>query len=575
MPQADQSSREEWDGVFRFALGDGEELELPHDGEALHGAVLGIYVATGNDGLTLAWNTVLAATMEKASTDAGDLSGQQLLGGYRRPGLATGHHPLNAALLADDGALLPRGQPGGSSIEQRAFLDRLQAVIDEIVQLEEAAQRWYEGKLIEVIALDLAEQRKRIAAAWSEYKVCRQGSDEPVAIDSVSSASGLTLATGDRVPVDVYGPSKGSKESQRETQQIAAVVVALHEAGVAFFKFRKAIAARSGAGSQRGAFSTKPGQDELKKLRAALARHGDKHFMIFAAYRNVVEAKTQNIILSPRRCEALLIQAMIDAHEAIPDAIARVQHDRLFVDPDPVARTGDGVGPTAATQVVADARTARLAGTPRGPLEVALLPWMQVPFHARMVAVAARLRGMRTTERNVGEAPIDHLLTLFDNADDRTLVISLAALGSVTARARKEMMAAILEQRANEETMRTNVSLAISAAGMMAAPMTGGGSLVVAGFLDAILVFGAGIEDVVLWVGKAEYSKLVIDQISDTAWIEPVIADLVGLILEAGFQIASDVLLRGTVGKMFDAIAILQLAGLGIEAVGVLVLEQQ
>ena len=73
MPQADQSSREEWDGVFRFALGDGEELELPHDGEALHGAVLGIYVATGNDGLTLAWNTVLAATMEKASTDAGDV----------------------------------------------------------------------------------------------------------------------------------------------------------------------------------------------------------------------------------------------------------------------------------------------------------------------------------------------------------------------------------------------------------------------------------------------------------------------------------------------------------------------
>jgi hypothetical protein len=48
------ASLSKWTGVYRFPLGQ-SELELPDDDAQLRNALLGIYLASGLDGIAVAW----------------------------------------------------------------------------------------------------------------------------------------------------------------------------------------------------------------------------------------------------------------------------------------------------------------------------------------------------------------------------------------------------------------------------------------------------------------------------------------------------------------------------------------
>ena len=83
--------------------------------------------------------------------------------------------------------------------------------------------------------------------------------------------------------------------------------------------------------------------------------------------------------------------------------------------------------------------------------------------------------------------------------------------------------------------------------------------LIVAGAIDAMLVAGQASEDIERWIAARQFSEIALDRVASAHWSEPEIAALAGQILEAGFEIASDLLQSGAVGKVFDAISAAQL----------------
>ncbi|MBN8842263.1 MAG: hypothetical protein J0H88_03355 [Sphingomonadales bacterium] len=552
-----------WDGQYRFDLPGGETLILPDDGDALFDAILGIYLVSGMDGVMLAHEAVAAAVAAFTADSEARRNAEQRMGGAY--GVDDG--PLRDFEAAE--AHILRSNPGLAShpdlatAQDRAlrFRQRMVAAIDDILVAEEEAQRWYEDRLMAAIDADLRMQKGRIADLWSAYDIRTTKGDAPVPIDKARSAEGLTIASRkDAVQVEVVRPGGKTRE------EVHPILPMLHEAGVFYYDYVQAVRIKRERG---GAAGSGPGAVPREKLRDLLKTKGREHFAIFTCYRKVVGDKATDTQFDPARVQTILIQALIDAHQAIDPMIANLARGRLFATDTRLAVTGGPEpGTRAATRAIADRYSDRRHAAKGGmqgdkPPEILASPWLQSPFHERIKSLAATVADDQgqAPGGNLGDAPTAHLAPVFAGAEDRQLLLAVATPGTLTWRARQEMLLALAETEKAKAEMREKIALAVSAIGLIGVPFTGGGSALLAGIIDAMIVAERTSEEVANWIDARAFNKLVIDEISDAVWTEPAVAELVLLVIEAGFEIAADLVTDGMASRVFDAVMVLEIFG--------------
>src|ERR1041384_5578501 len=121
-------SQDTWDGVYRFPLGQ-SMLELP-DSEELKSSLLGIYIASGWDGVAVAWNTARPALDSFATPNHEEALIAEL---KDQPGLAAEYQKRYLEFEADFLYLNRRLASGKTLAESRArnasFKQRLHQTI--------------------------------------------------------------------------------------------------------------------------------------------------------------------------------------------------------------------------------------------------------------------------------------------------------------------------------------------------------------------------------------------------------------------------------------------------------------
>ncbi|HWU02906.1 MAG TPA: hypothetical protein VN222_09230 [Novosphingobium sp.] len=547
-----------WSGVYRFPMDGSEALELPADKSELGKAVFGIYVVAGIDGVSRAWSVARKAlealrdSMDQAMAGLGDASGMDAEKAARA---------WWSTMQSNNIDLIPSPEPLETRKANDRFLEDLQSAIDKVVYLEETAQRWYEDKLVALIGADLAEQAHRIDEAWIRYNIV-DARQNRVALDEHTSASGLRLLGRKEDQAPYHGSMASGVSSTADGSEgpvFPTVLVRLHEAGVAWYDYAQAARqARSPWAPKNNAGST---EGYRVRMRAALAAIEMSDFIVFAAFHDVVERST-NVAFDPARCEQLVIKALIAARTAIPRKQRELQAARLFASDQAMARPEDGVGQTAAMRVIEKARRTRNDDPGKASANPNFSPWLQAPYHARMSSVAAHINAQEPPFANLGEGPVEHLLAIFESEEDRALLDSSTRQGTFAGRARVEMVRAFeVDAREMAET-RVTIVAGLTVVGLLAAPFTGGGSLLAAaGICDALFVAEAASKNIAGWLDRQENAKLVVDEIGSQIWAQPAVAEVIGLVIKAGFTIAQDVITQGMLGKLFDAIACIEFLG--------------
>lgn len=580
-----------WDGVYRFQLGR-STLELPDD-DQLKNSLLGIYVASGFGGVAVAWNTARAALDSFATPNHEEA---QIVELKNQPGMTAEYEKKYAEFQAGFLYTNRRLASGKTLAEARArnanFRRRLVQTIDDILRAEEEAQRWYEKKLLELIFTHLGHQRDLIEEAWTKTYQIGLGDKKPpegaVNIDDDVSSPKLKIrSTKDMVEVERYektrtpdGKEGRIQDATTKKGQVPGVIAALHQVGSLYFQYKHELEGRIEANKERRRKGAVAGAIEdlphYKEFHTALQEQGIKHFVIWATYRKVIEDQAKETAFTQEmqdRCERLIIDALRDAWKKCAvvrtDAIA----DRLFRDEKTKCVTGrDEMGSPASAAVVKDVYEPPppnmiTASRTKAPPEMTRSPWLQAPFYALMLAVATN-EGESMT---VSKLPIDHLRPLFTSDEDRKRLLALKTFGSFVAAARQEMVSALTKKAGLDEKGRRNTSLAVAGLGLIGIPFTGGASLIVAGIVDAALVVGKTSSEISKWISAEQYSALVIDEMTEQAWREPAVSELMGVVFEAGFQIAGDLVQKGAVAHFFAAVGLTEMlaAGAGL-AIGAL-----
>jgi len=186
-----------------------------------------------------------------------------------------------------------------------------------------------------------------------------------------------------------------------------------------------------------------------------------------------------------------------------------------------------------------------------------------------MLTAAAAFQNEDTAVTTVD--PVEHLRALFTSDADRKRLRALRSFGSFAARARQEMIEALLQQKAIDEKLRRNIALGVNLVGIAGFIPSGGSSLVVSGIVDAFLVAAKTEDEVRQWISAKPYSAVALDALAAECWLEPAVSELMAIAFEAGFQVAGDLIQEGPIAHFFAAFGLTELlahgAGLIADAV--------
>jgi hypothetical protein len=359
-------------------------------------------------------------------------------------------------------------------------------------------------------------------------------------------------------------------------------VHALHEVGVRYYEYNAELKGRIEANKYRQrenaatlALTDVPKYGEFVK---SLRRHSSTHFIVAAAFRDVVEVGSLPALTADmeKHCERLVIEALRKAWTNCDVVAANAKRDRLFVDEEPKSVIGhDDMGIAAAPVVVETAYEDKpqvrhsipwglpsvesQPGAQSSAPPIARSLWLQAPFHVLVMTVAKVI----ATNANAPEPPVEHLLHLFESDDDRQPLIEMRTLPSFVARARDDMIAELERRKELDEADRQRIAQGVALLGMFAAPITGGASIVLAGIVDAALVAERTSGQIAEWIAAEQYSALAVDVLTAEAWREPAVSELVALVLEAGFEIAADLTNKGVIAHLFTAVMMVELMAAG------------
>jgi hypothetical protein len=492
-------------------------------------------------------------------------------------------------------------------------MQALREEIDTLVAMEEEAQRWYEQKLFATIGIDFAKLQTDLEDSWRRYHIGYAETGLQVWLKDVGSADGLVILARDDQDTVTGGMPGPTVQGLGTEYLVHSVIKATHELAKAQFDFQAAIDQPRKAGldkARRVDPASLPGAAYLATYRKLLDHLPGKYFIAHAAHRGLYK-NSPDTIFNKETVEAAVIKAFLQARDTIPVILTDMRANLLFQDERPTAVIGTEVmaRPAAESLIAAhyDERviwvredepksgaTMHQSGQPKSEGKstpnIFMSPWLQAPFHERLRQLAEVLRAEATEEepakaagvlpkptnseiatedpqitaesaqdRTRLAAEVAHLRPLFAAADDRMMLLWVTSLGTMAARARVEMMERLSERVSSQAEMRRSLQQVISGAGMVLAPFTEGGSIVVAGAIDAMLVADQATVDVERWIAAKQFSKVVLDQVAGVYWSEPEVSQLVGQLLEAGYEIASDLVQTGTIGTIFNAIGAAQL----------------
>lgn len=493
-----------------------------------------------------------------------------------------------------------------------ALLRGLREAADQVAQMEEEAQRWYESRLMAVIEADFARQAERLRRDWTRYDIRRAADGERIGWDAAQDAAGLVIAaTDDMKDVEVGAAGLDQAGVPRRIQQgaarqrVPAVVQATDEVARAQMAYRQAL--EQGRVARGFAVGSAPepvdprllsGYDERRRYARLLQEHGAAHPIVFAAHRKLY-TRSVDLAFNRQSVEQAVIAAFIGARDSLQELLRDMRDGRLFVDEARAALVGRpalavpaaerlidqryGDGPPVATQDAANQNRRRPS--------IYRSPWLQRPFHERIKALADLLRAEAegaaeraaegAAEGDAGGAAedgasdavaaepparreqraqhLDHLRPIFGEPADREMLLWVTGIGTLAERARLEAVGRLQGHVDQQDRLRRQVQIGVGVAGLLTAPFSGGKSLVLAGLIDAALVADRSTEEIVRWVAAKQFSAIALDQLAAAHWTEPEVAELVGQLLEAGFEIAADLLQTGAVGRVFDAIGVAQL----------------
>jgi len=576
-----------WTGAYRFPLGQ-SILELPDDDAQLRNALLGIYLASGLNGVAVAWTAARAALEMFEKPSAAEEALTELKAGYGT-GLeySTSFAAFQGALLDANPGVASRSTLEESRTHNSDFRRRLLAAIDDILSAEEEAQRWYEDKLIQVIDAHLAHQKVLLKQAWeSTYDVGRpdkQGPDGAVPIDGNESPAKLTIRNqSDLVEVKRYDKGANVQSATETIVKVPGVIAALHEVGTLYFKYKQELEGRIKANKQRqrngaAALAIKD-LSSYEPFGNALREHGAKHFIIWATFRRVIEDKAIETVFTQEmqdRCTRLIVDALRTAWKTCDEVSANAKADRLFKDEKPKCVVGRDELGIPASQIVTTStynrnqKTSQLYGVPyprtsfaQQAGEISRSPWLQAPFHALILSAATAIQHEATPSSTADS--VDHLKILFEGADDRKRLLALKALASFVSRAREEMIDTLLQRQERDEAWRRRIVMTVAGLGIAGTLFTGGASLVVAGIVDAFLVADKTSNQIAQWISAEQYSALVIDEMTAEAWREPAIIELMALVFEAGFHIAGDLVQEGAVAHFIASVGLTEMLAAGV-----------
>jgi uncharacterized membrane protein len=327
-----------------------------------------------------------------------------------------------------------------------------------------------------------------------------------------------------------------------------------------------------------------------------IAKWGPRHPISLAAHRGLI-TKTAENVYDRRRVEIAVIEAFLNARDEIPKIREKIIASRLFDDDDPpLPETQPGQMPARPFEImiarkfvrnpVADPRKdvsgsngSRSASQP----SIEYCPWLQRPFHNRLETLAALFRTEEADRLGLASpgpvaggsedvdtiwpratdpalfAEVEHLRELFEAEDDRRQLLMLTSVGSYTSRARLEAVEPLQGLVQDQRQMRMIAGLAIGLAGLLATPFTGGKSVVVAGIICAAITADQAADDIAAWLAAKQFSAAAVDEVTAAYWTEPAIADLLGTLLAAGFDISSALVTKGTAAAVLLAAGLLML----------------
>ena len=477
-------------------------------------------------------------------------------------------------------------------LRRKSQLADLRAAIDRFAEIEEVAQRWYETKLMASIVADFEKRQKDLQAAWHDYWIGDAKTGIRVWLKDTKSADGLTILT----KTDTATIQTGAMD-----ETVPAVVAATYQLARAQYDYIEAFGqAKRAAGLRRGKVDkdNPPAWIQRKNYAALVATWGERHFIALSAHRGMMKT-SRDFVFDRKTYDAAIINAFLKARDTMPELLANMQANVLFQDAEPVAIIDHDAMALPAALVLIFARYTFQADTflpektpvkdaqgPQGKPDhrakapvIYRSPWLQKPFRDRLIQLADVLRiegalvDAATLTANAPPGPDDkvyhevaarlermkaevaHLRPLFQDAADRQKLLWSFSQGMLMYRARTEVTER-LEARIEKLTdMRAAVQLGVAAAGLILIPFTGGQSIIVAGAIDAMLVAERTAEDVQKWIAAKQFSAAVLDELASMHWAEPETAMLVGMFLEAGYEIAGDLIQSGSAGKIFDMIS--------------------
>jgi len=496
-------------------------------------------------------------------------------------------------------------------IRRQAQIDVLQDVIEDIALAEEEAQRWYEKKLLETVRLDCKRWLGNLAKDWKRYSISDAKTGIPVVFDDKREAEAFTLlAKDDLATVTVGRPAKsgegGEIQGISEEIQEPAVLVAVHELAKTDFEYREALSARRASAKKLRPVDGQsvPAWTALKAYRDAIMKWAGRHAIAIPAHRGLYRV-SKDKIYDRKRLEKAVIGAFIKSRDTLPEIQQKLFSNRIFEKDEAVAPTRSADGMTRqAVDALIEEKFQRRQGAPPGledkeqkkkkaedvkDIDIRYCPWLHQPFHARLQAFAEDIRkeeaaaaakkinasfanpaqqpaekGAKVADETLWPpvtdpvlyAEVAHLSPLFADAEDRRRLLWITSIGTFSGRARQETIQILQYLFEQDAKFRSTARWVVTGAGLAGAYFTAGKSLVLAGIINAALVADQSIEDIETWLAARQFSRLALDRLSAKHWQEPEVAEMMSMILEAGFDIASEVITAGPAGRLLDAIGV-------------------
>lgn len=534
------------------------------------------------------------------------------------------------------------------------FRDGFGAAVEDLADAEEEVQRWYEAKLLAVMAADFKRQRIELEKAWRRYRVTMRDSEVVLAFEDAKDAEALRLRGGSEIATVAVqarpkpGTTPRIQGNGTEEEQQPEVLVAVYELAQAEFAYKSALRVRKGMitrpdeDARRVDVREVPAWPKLKAYREAIRKWAQKHPVALAAHRGLFSVSA-DIAFDRGKLEQAVIGAMIAARDEMPEILRKVTANRLYDGVETVAAPSDGLMTRQAADILVQEKfVVRAHGpgsappkpgagaaqpvVPAGPgqkpadkdipadIDLYFCPWLQKPFHDRLMTLGALFRHEAgpaqppQARTGTGEAPVpdgaapaddmaddgedgdeaadakalsdaeairlwpdptdpslfqevEHLRGLFADPEDRMRLDWITGTANLSSRARQEAILLVETLVAEQKEMRDKIRLAVTVAGFGLLPFTGGKSLLLAAVIDAALVAEETSIQIQTWLAARQLSAAAVDQMTAAHWTQPEVAQMVATVLEAGYEIAADLLTSGALSRIMDAMGVALLVG--------------